>query len=571
MPRESRTRIREIDPRDRTLRSADGPREATKVSASPVAVVAKPDTNSEIEGFIKGLSELNPRLAAKFDESDRKDRSAGADAAKSGMSAEQARQRSKSFLEGYMEGSGEAAAIRDLSELQERYERGEVDKQYGDVNPLISGHYEQKMRGITDPVYRRGFDRIYSQGAQKLRQSHGENLARAAQDTARATAQVRIDYETRRAIEAGETLGPEYAARVGEIARDARLTTTEADEQLFLSLKRYSDEGNADVWAITELPRIDPHTGKETPGMYHNPVWKQKIDAARQHALTAGLARKEAQERAAKREREERQMVALMPVMDLYLAGDTEGANRELQRLSQDRSLFSRGDELVAFRRLARQAEVDIERPGEEGRVNDWMVEIYREASPSMLMRIVNDEAISAKSKKSLLAEARAEMSRRRAEANDARRTAAAEKSSANAWVRDPQFDASRDNIRAALKPQKGMFDKIDDSDAALTRAAAQAEAEFINWNANNPNATAAERAEQSRVIIDRYRKQAEYVRPQGGIGDATRAAEVLARQGVPYRSHAELLADYKAGTLDPDTFMHYSSILTQVRGSTKQ
>lgn len=546
MPREQTRQVNRLE-----VATNAGPRADFAVMASPTARAERASMSPEVEGLMRGLSSMNSALRAG--EADREqtaanERSGGRDFAKSGGKAEDAQSRGKSFLEGYTEGSGEASAIADAQELAARYQ-SDVDKQETDISQFVGQFYNDKMKGNQDPVFRRGYDRIFAAEAMQLRSKHGEGLAVAIVDKKRADAQRRIDFTYNQRRLKGEPVGEEFLAQISAIGDDARLTGRERDDSLFLTLKQYSDGGDDTVWAVAKLPRKDSKTGNPMPALYDNPHWKEKIDAAEKQAKATWLAGKKRASQEEKDDRENRQNEALGVLIQKGMAGDIEGATAEANKLLQNRTLFTRQDDIVNALALFKKGTDLVEKPGEAEAENAHLIGIY-EGKLSKPSQIANLQDVGVMGKRRLISSLNSYTAQQQTLANSARSARAAEAANANNWTRNPQFKASTDFLKDQLRPAKGPLSDFTQSDISERAAQSMAEREFINWMASNPTADDTTINQKSTEIVKRYRDARSPDDAQGTI----------ARMGIPYRNMRELYA--AKDSIDPQTYQMFRSVL---------
>jgi hypothetical protein len=521
----------------------------------------------EVEGLMRGLNALQPAFNAMGEAQRARasaDQKEGVQFGKAGGGRDDAQSRGSDFFRGFLEGSGEAAGAQDAEGLLMAEYKSAGDKLDLNINELIGKVYQRQMKGQNDPDFRRGYDRAYAAAASKLRSKHGESVALAVNDEKLATAQTRIDFRVGQFRASGTPLGEGFLDAVNVIADEAKLSGREKDWALFLALRKYSAEGDASVWGVSQLPRKDPRTGQPFPSLYSNPFFKEKIDEEILKAKRAALDNSDRTERRIREDRQRRQDEALLPVLDLYLTGDEKGAEAKLAALSRDRTLFTNVSELVHMRGLIKRGADEITRPGEEEEETQVYLRIHegRETQRSIL----ENGALGQKAKVRALQYWRNEQSRLRQESSSARQAAAAERSAENSWVRDPLFQADLDFIGKALIREKGLLDKMGPDDEAAKVGAAFARREFIAWVSQNTRASDDERRKKAIEIVERE-KRARTATEDGK--DPTFTPEMrLKLQGIPYRSREELLAN--ADQHDARTLAAMMAVFDSIQGPKK-
>jgi hypothetical protein len=507
----------------------------------------------EVEGLLKGLSSLTGAVAATQsarDAASAKEIAAGRDFAKSGGAKADAEGRGKPFLEGYIEGSGEAAAIADAEELSATYQ-GEVPKDAPDIQQFVGEFYQKKMKGQQDPVFQRGYDRIFGAEAMRLRTKHGEGLALGLVDKKMTEAQARISYAARTLVGQGKPLREEFLAAVNTVAGEVALSGIEKDELIVRTLEEYAAQGVSSVFEITKAPRKDPKTGAFIPPMYDNPRWRERIERGVREAERISLAKETARAKAEKEERETRQEEVIGSIIQAVAAGKVEEGRAIAAKAIQNPALFSRATDIVNALRAVDTAQDFIKQPGQEEAENVHLMAIY-EGKITKQSQIAALKDVDGMGRRRLITSLNTWLSQQRSEAAAARAAGSRE----NDWVRNPQFRASVDLLKDQLKPAKGPFSDFTDADQADRAAQAMAEREMINWMASNPTAGDTDINAKSIEIVKRYKDA------RGDPNSPEQATARLNRMGIPYRNVRELVAAHEKGLVDPQSFQLFLSVL---------
>lgn len=551
---------------------AEGPRVLPTVSASPVdPVVEVRRVSPEVEGLLRGLSSLNSSLAQREAQDEREGEKRKADgrsfAAAGGSRADAEARGDKSFLEGFFEGEGAASAIKDAQEAEAAAQE-ELNRNGGDIHSYIGQFYQKKMAGQDNEAFRRGYDRVFGQEAMKIRAAFAERTAREVLDRNSQNAMMLIDRAVAMRYQKGQPLPPEILADVNRIAKDQGISNAAKDEMLFLTLKRYSEAGDADVWGVARVPRVDSKTGQPLPSMYSNPKWKERIDVEERQAKSIALAQANADRAALKEERVSRQQEAIGSLIQLGLDGKVDEATALKNRLLKDRTLFSRADEIESAMRLFDSSIKSVEKPGEKLAENRYLIEIY--AGKLGPMEILQKTDIGVDTQRSLIREWRSHQSMLKAEQSQAasaaaaaRSASAAERTAYLAAFSDPIFRSSTDNIERQLAPVRNrMMPNFGPVDSAHERQQTLAVQEFTAWRASNPNASRSELMAKEQEIVSRFLTSRK--------GDPS-GVELLRLQGIPYRNHGQLLAAFERGEITPDVFTKYNAILKDARQGQNQ
>lgn len=570
MARQQETRIRGLA----ALGQPAGRTAAIGVYASPTATPGRAQMSPEVEGMMRGLNTLTAAVNATANETEQQDRSTGRDFAKAGGAKEEAEKKGKSFMEGFLEGSGEAAAITDAEELAARYQ-SDVDKNDPDIAKFVGQFYQDKMKGSTDPVFRRGYDRIFGAEAMRLRSKHGEGLALGVVDRKLTQAQQRIDYFARTFVSAGKPLDAEFLAGVNVIAGESALSNIEKDEAILLTLESYGAQGVPSVFEITRAPRVDSRTGQILPSIFDNPRWRERIEKGEREAARIEMAKATAEEKANKEDREGRQQEVVGQILQLGLSGDREGARALATKALQNRSLFSRGNDIAAALKMVTDADDDMEKmtsAGEGEIENEVLMGIYT-GKVAKVTDISGRTDIGSSSKRRLVTSLFSWQSQQRIadaqvrSSQAAGRAAAAQEAAARRQVfSDPEFVATRGWVKDQLRPRRPDFSITPetDLDRAESRARSTAERELINWISSNKSADPVAIQSKAIEIVKRYKELG------GDPNDDAYQAARAERLGIPYRSVRELVAAHDAGKVDPLTFQMALPILKGIEKGKK-
>lgn len=309
-------------------------RQAQSVVATPVVTEGMPDSNTKLRQLAEGLTRYQPNISKFLYALDDKDQEA--ELAKGKL----ARQRgdspqaeaSAAFVKGYMTMDGYARAQEDGNAFREAYST-EFDREGGDFDQWARKWWGERARGVEqDRDFLMGYQDPMTKHIEDTRKEHLEYQAGQAVARQRSNALSLMDGEVRKVTDSGSLLSPEYVdiLRKG-VQRLYKVDNKEFDSMMFSTLKRLGDEGNPTVWEYTRKPRPDG-----TPGLYNNPAWKEKIDAAEIHARDVYLKNKERVGKELEKDREDRVEALVNPIINAAARGDYDSASLAYASLLQD-------------------------------------------------------------------------------------------------------------------------------------------------------------------------------------------------------------------------------------------
>jgi hypothetical protein len=252
---------------------SEGPRVGLQVSASPVDSTVRARTHdAEIETFVRGLGQLNSALQDNFMFERKQDLEAGQQQGRIG--GEQQPGSTRSFAEGFMKGSGEAAAIRDSGDLRAKVAT-EAPNDPVKAQAIIAGFHKGKTEGITQPHFAEGYNRIMANEASKLVASSGEESAKEVISQNDINASDRIGYVVR---QGGNDHKLTWQA-INDIAAEHHLTGTRKDQLVLTVMEQVAQEGKPGALALLDSMRIDAKTGKDFPALSSNPAFTAKVQS----------------------------------------------------------------------------------------------------------------------------------------------------------------------------------------------------------------------------------------------------------------------------------------------------
>lgn len=519
-------------------------RQAPAVNATGIGTtIATPARNPDLEMFVKGMQQYVGVMQGNFEETAREDLEAGRSARKSGMTEQDAKKKSRTFIEGYMYGGGEAAAIRDAEELRGLIST-EWDQTKVGLDKYISDFYSSKMKGAQPDEFSRGYNRVFGEQMQGIRQKDSERVANEIVSTQEANAAARINYAFQRRLDLKIPMDMDLHDEINEIAKDMRIDPKRKDEMIFIALKKFSDNGDSSVWEFTKAPRKDQRTGGTFPSMYDNPAWKAKIDVEERQSEDRYLAKNRQRRIDEKSEREDRQEAALRPIALAIAKGDVATVDADLNRLFEDESLFPNAGAMLQWKKLIRTEASAAEKPGEQLNFTKHLQDIY--AGRLSLKQIPELTDVGPTIQRQLLSEWYRVDDRRKQAAREARVADAQIRSMEKDAFTDPVFKSAAEFVDRALSMDPNQLDKFVTPEAfeTLKQDRAQLQLQFYQWRSQNLQASREQINEYAQSLVDRGQK------------NLSAAREKDFNQPLPYSSVRDLVEAEAKGLVPPATFM---------------
>lgn len=310
---------------------------ATLVDATPRYL---PDSrDSTLDGLIHGLKALNPALEQYQKSAEDEASAKGARQAATGQELDDGAGRAQA--EAFLNIRGMQGGQEDLASFIHAFNT-EFDKDGGDFEQFRSKFFADKTQGLASGTYSNAYTRVIAGGLEKVKADLAEHRAKAHVATIESTGLQLLDTGVKSAVAAGQPISQEYISSVeGELGK-LNISGERFKELLFDSLSRHAQDGNFGIFEALKANRPDG-----TPGMYFDPKWKAKIDAAEVHAQSTFLTKKKQAEELAKKDREERQETAMYGVMTkLLMDGDAAGAQADFNAHVKA-GLFTRATDLL--------------------------------------------------------------------------------------------------------------------------------------------------------------------------------------------------------------------------------
>lgn len=510
--------------------------------ARPVDTTITPAGDPEMEGLIRGLAVLEPKLQRYIETKDDADDDEGFAARARGEKADSSK--SASWHRGYMRMDGTARGLQDREAVRQRYET-EFDKDAATPQELeafftkVSGDL---TKGVDDKAFLDGYNNAITPELLKLRAEFGEHHRQRVVQKRDANAQFLLETGIREFTSKGVPIDDAFISRARTQLAEQGVTGKDFNALLFNAVKRIGDEGNSAVYDFFKKDRPDG-----TKGMYFIPEWKAKIDAAQIHAQNVFLANRDRAYRLAEQERAEKQDTALYEVFNQLFSGDAAGARTRFDQLRAS-GLFNRASDLAKWETLFSSAS-NREASGEQLTLqNELLTRVYTgQAGPRQIL----DAALTPGQKRQVLAEWRTVQHQNRQLATQAA-------ANGRAIFQTPEFKSGYDFIEKFLVtgPDPGDVYGVGSEFVRQQRATALLEFTTRVRDITNP----AEIHTIREDVAQRYSKR---------IKDWTAEQKGMPRAGrTQYATPMELEAARRAGGVPDGEYAawqaHFRRILQQ-------
>lgn len=312
---------------------------ATLVDNTPRYLPRFEDAN--LEGLVQGLKVLNPILEKYQQDQEKQGQSAGELAASTGQAAPD--NPTGAFARGYLRMQSTKSAQEDGASLITAYDT-EFDKDTGNLEEFIKDKLAEKTAGLQPGDYLDGYNQALSPILNKLRAGHLQYRRERVVANVESGAMELISNGVGAYTSAGQPVPETYIAEVRKfITGDMKVSNERFNELLFDSLNRHAQEGNYGVFDALKKPN-----GDGSPGLYFDPKWKAKIDAAEIHAQNIATHKDRQAEEKSKHDRENRQDSALLDVFQTLADGDRDGARQKFDEVRRS-GLFQNASELIRW------------------------------------------------------------------------------------------------------------------------------------------------------------------------------------------------------------------------------
>lgn len=526
MPRQERTQISyrpTVDARQggRQVRSQVAP--GATDSVGPRSYYHH-QSDPTLQGFLAGLGQVQPSIsrmmqeqAQAASEQAKVDRLGGA-----GPQSEEA-----AYTSSYFHTDGLVRGQNDASSLIQSYTT-EFDKDAGDLEGWLSEKYSGTLKGITDQDYIRGYNKALAPALADIRKAHTDHHRKAVEGRVESNAMQLLSGGLRAYLVNGkQAVPPEYITGIRDyMGKNLGVSSQRFDELLFESARSLGEQGYMDAF---ELLKQDHPDG--SPGLYHSPAWRSKIEAAEAHATNVAHTR-------AQRDRDQRQNEMLLPV---FMEEDPKRAQELFTDLRKS-GLFTRADDLIKWEKLVTE-KVDG-KPSLAQLTNEGELLTKAYQGGITYRDILSAEArgdITSSQRKYLLSE------RRRVDTEN--RTIDAQRTKDEAAIyKTREFKDAEEFLKRILKPRPKDASDIFGNGSEFDNAnLAQAHREL-------GRAVAGRKPEEIGAVVDeitsRYKKRQEgYTKDQ---------QDRVGKGDIPFKTLAEAVEAAKKGLLSPDEYRIY-------------
>ena len=440
---------------------------ATLVDSTPRYLPEFHDSN--LSGLLQGLKAFNPALSQYQDklneEADARGALKGATGQDLGDDASQAEARAFLKLRGMKGGQDDLAAFQASLE-------NDFDKENGDFDAFHREFFAERTKGLTEGSYTQAYTQVIAPGIAKLRAENQTYRQTQHRATIESTAMSLLDTGVKSYVAAGMPVDGGYVSSIrAHLTGELKVSNDRFNELLFDTLKRHADDGNHTVFEALKKENPDG-----TPGMYFDPRWKTKIDAAEVHAQNVFLTRKTQAEAAAKKDREDRQDKALLAVFMKADDGDIRGAQADFEQFKQS-GLFQNATELISWSDKLRKAVNREARADQLERESSLQIGILEGRAG---IRDVIAADITPAQRRSLIGEIARQKSEARADAREARADARARgEEGAKGVFKLPSYKQGREYIEGSLVPTDPTIMPSADGAARVKQAKASALLEY--------------------------------------------------------------------------------------------
>lgn len=490
----------------------------------------------DLRGLIDGLSAFNPVLKDRMQEEMDHQAAAGRRDGAGGVPQQSDK---PSYVESYQHITGLTAGQKDASDLQQKY-MTEFDKDNGNLDQFITDHFQAKAGGLPDGSYRNGYDKAFLPTVMELRKDHLEYQKKLVGTKVESSLVQLIDGGTRAYISQNQPIPEGYVDSLQKYAAEnLGVPQQRFHELLFETVKRQGDEGHFDVYDTLKKPRADG-----TPGLYNDPAWRSKIDAAELHSFNTFSARSELE----RKNRYNRNLY------DVFAEDDPRAAQQKFKELKSSGLFQGDAEGFLKWEKLLLE-KVD-------GKPS---IDQLEHEGPLMLKavqgKISYEDVLKEEAAHRITASQRKELFSRIRQTTVENRTLAAQEGAASERIyKSKDFGSALDYIEGTLKPRPqnptGDFDKreLQFDNAQL----AQARREFFTAvEGKKPG----ELQDTADAVAQRYLKRRQEF-SKGGMSDVQKDAVIAAQ--VPYKSLPELIEAKRRGLVSPAEYRRYSDYIKE-------
>lgn len=485
----------------------------------------------DADAFLEGLSMIQPKLLAWSEKAKQEEANAGAFDASAGLEKQQ---EGKSYSANYFATVGLVRAQEDGTALLAKYNT-EFDKDKGDLEGWLRENHQGRLKGVNDEHYLQAYQRGITPAFQAIREAHLGYQKKAVEVQVESSAMQLLDNGVRAYTSQGQAIPTEYLAAIqAHVGGNLGVSQQRFGELLFDVVKKVGDEGHYDAYDVLKAERPDG-----SPGMYYDPAWKAKIDAAQQHSFTTAQVM-------AQKSREHRYNNVLY---DVFLEEDPKKAQAMFRDMKANALFKGDTEGLIKWEKLmtekvdgkpdARQLENEVA----------LLAKVYEgKAGIKDILASNSTSAITSGQRKYLLGEARRVL-------NENQQAAAAAGKADEAVYKTKDYMDAKDWVGSMLQPRPRdpmNFSGQQSIEFDRTNAALAQREFFKGLKGKSPD----EIQPWAEDVVKRYKaRQKEYTEPQQAA---------VADNKVPFKTLSEARDAFARGLLSPAEARRYHNFFSQ-------
>jgi hypothetical protein len=538
MPRQQQIRVTGLPQNEaqRAPRQVRTTQAATQADNMPSHIPQMRD--ADMDGFIKGLAAFQPSLEQYAQkEAD----AAGARATTDRMGGRDAQEPGEAYARAYFATDGLVRAQADGADLLARYNT-EFDKDKGDLEGWLQENSLGRLKGVTDEHYIGGYQKGILPALAEVRKSHSAYQKQAVETRVESNAMQLLDNGMRAYTSQGMPVPDGYMEAIQTHMRENLGVSDQRFQELaFEAAKRIGDEGHFDVYDTLKKDRIDG-----SPGLYYDPKWKEKIDAAELHSFSAFATRSQ-------QERTQRYNKSLY---DVFAEEDPKMAQQKFKELKASGLFKGDAEGLIKWEKNLVEkldGKPDVRQMENEG--------------PLMLRAVQGklsyEDVLNAESRRDITSSQRKELfTRIRQTQVENRQLAAAEGSASEKIYKSKDFSSALDYVEGVLKPRPQPLENFDKKELEFDHLQlAQARREFFTAAAGKQPGELQDLADS---VAQRYIKRRQEA-DKGGMTPAQK--EAATRAQVPYKTLVELRQALANQQVSPAEARRYQQYLMEQNG----
>lgn len=515
MPRETTQRLTpRAVPQVAPPQAVNAKAAATATDALPAYIPQQRDPT--LQGLLEGLSSISPAIMNKLQEV--KEDEAGK-AVTDRLGGVEAQSDSANYQYHYLHTDGLVKGQQDATSLWSSYQT-EFDKDGGNLEQFLADKYKEQMNGAKDGPFLRGYNKPVADMLENIRKTHLDYQRKTVETRAESNTMQLMDNVVGAFVRQDTPIPEDYLENLEKTTgKHLGVSQQRFQELLFETVKRAGDEGHFTAFDLLKKPRSDG-----SPGLYYDPKWKEKIDAAELHSYNV-------LETSSEKDRAKRYNEALYPVFETE---DLKEATHLFKALKEDNLFKGDAEALIKWERLLVEkvdGKPDITQMTNEG-------EIHRKVLTGGITytQILDEEArgrITSSQRKDMFRELRRVQT-------ENRQIAAQEGKAEEAIYKTKEFGSAMDYVEGVLRPRprdtSGLSGQADVEFDHMQLA--QARREFFTKSKGKSPADLQDLADD---VAGRYLKRRQS-QAQGGMTDKQK--EAVTQGKVPYKTLQELRAN---------------------------